>query len=116
AVFSANPKRGDKKESQIAWRSCGLRKPDEHGLDTRLMLIDKRRCWRALNVCLWFNENSDFYNPLLGGESEIFALAFRKVKKAYTFAPPISSSDREPSRLAAGLFTKKAGRSFTAIV
>src|SRR5207247_1732169 len=42
-----------------------------------------KRCWQALQLSLWFNENSDFYYRYLHGDKETFHLAFRKLKKAY---------------------------------
>jgi hypothetical protein len=65
------------------WRSCGLRRPSELEFETGQILVDKARCWRALNLCMWFNENSDFYYQHIHGDKETFHLAFRKVKKSY---------------------------------
>jgi len=65
------------------WRSCGLRRPDESEFETGQILVDKKRCWKALNLCMWFNENSDFYYRHIHGDKETFHLAFRKVKKSY---------------------------------
>jgi len=65
------------------WRSCGMRPPGEREFETGQILVDKQRCWHALRLALWFNENSDFYYQYLHGDKETFHLAFRKLKKSY---------------------------------
>jgi ADP-heptose:LPS heptosyltransferase len=65
------------------WRSCGLRRPHEPEFETGQVLVDKARCWKALNLCLWFNEHSDFYYRHIHGDKETFHLAFRKTSKSY---------------------------------
>jgi len=69
------------------WRSCGLRPPREREFETGQILVDKQRCWPALRLTLWFNENSDFYYRYLHGDKETFHLAFRKLKKSYALVP-----------------------------
>lgn len=82
---------GGKKALQI-WRSCGLRRPNEHEFETGQILVDKQRCWTALRLAMWFNENSDFYYQYVHGDKETFHLAFRKVKQPYTLVrTPIHS-------------------------
>ena len=50
------------------------------------------RCWRALRLCLWFNENSDFYYQYLHGDKETFHLAFRKLNQPFSLVDqPIHS-------------------------
>jgi len=66
------------------WRSCGLRPPKEREFETGQILLDKQRCWRALRLTLWLNENSDFYYRYLHGDKETFHLAFRKLKQKYS--------------------------------
>ena len=72
-----------KKPSAI-WKSCGLRRPRELEFETGQIVVDKMRCWKALRLCLWFNEHSDFYYQYLHGDKETFHLAFRKVGKSYS--------------------------------
>jgi hypothetical protein len=66
------------------WRSCGLRQPDEPEFETGQILLDKKRCWPALSLTMWFNENSDFYYRHLHGDKETFHLAFRKLRQPYS--------------------------------
>src|ERR1051325_2780671 len=69
------------------WKSCGLRQPRELEFEAGQILVDKQRCWPALRLALWFNENSDFYYDHLYGDKETFHLAFRKLKQPYALVP-----------------------------
>lgn len=74
------------------WRSCGLRQPDEREFETGQIAVDKQRCWRALCLAMWFNENSDFYYQYVHGDKETFHLAFRKLAQHYALVQtPIKS-------------------------
>jgi ADP-heptose:LPS heptosyltransferase len=77
------PDYGREPRAQPVWRSCLLRRPKEREFESGQILMDKRRCWKALRLCMWFNENSDFYYRYLHGDKETFHLAFRKLKKSY---------------------------------
>ncbi len=77
------PDYGREPRAQPVWRSCRLRRPMEPEFESGQILIDKNRCWKALRLCGWFNENSDFYYRYLHGDKETFHLAFRKLKKSY---------------------------------
>lgn len=66
------------------WRSCGLAKPKEPEFESGQIVVDKSRCWRALKLSLWFNENSDFYYQYLHGDKETFHIAFRKLRQPYS--------------------------------
>lgn len=78
--------RGNKKAAPI-WRSCGLRQPREPEFESGQIVVDKARCWQALCLALWFNENSDFYYQYLYGDKETFHLAFRKLGQRYALVP-----------------------------
>ncbi|MFO1486845.1 MAG: glycosyltransferase family 9 protein [Verrucomicrobiota bacterium] len=77
------PQRSHPQKRDI-WRSCGLQIPREPEFESGQMVLDKARCWPALCLALWFNENSDFYYRHLHGDKETFHLAFRKLKQPYT--------------------------------
>jgi len=56
--------------------------------------VDKSRCWQALRLCLWFNENSDFYYRYLHGDKDTFHLAFARLKTPFDqIKIPIQSLD-----------------------
>jgi hypothetical protein len=84
AIFWPDYDHGKSEKAIAIWRSCGLRQPREPEFETGQIVVDKERCWRALNLCMWFNDNSDFYYQYLHGDKETFHLAFRKLKRAYS--------------------------------
>lgn len=84
AIFWPDYYHGDDNKARAIWRSCGLREPEEREFETGQIIVDKQHCWPALRLCMWFNENSDFYYHYLYGDKETFRLAFRKLKKDYS--------------------------------
>ena len=95
AVFWPDYQRGKNPKAAAVWRSCGLREPQEAEFESGQMVVDRGRCWRALCLAMWFNENSDFYYQYLHGDKETFHLAFRKLRQPYVLVPhPIHTLDR----------------------
>lgn len=85
---------GNERALQI-WRSCGLRQPNEQEFETGQILVNKERCWKALCLSLWFNENCDFYYRYIHGDKETFHLAFRKLRTRYSLvSTPIHTLER----------------------
>ncbi|HEX4646867.1 MAG TPA: glycosyltransferase family 9 protein, partial [Verrucomicrobiae bacterium] len=84
AIFWPDYTHDKNKLAAAIWRSCGLREPREPEFETGQIVVDKKRCWPALWLTLWFNENSDFYYRYLHGDKETFHLAFRKMKQSYS--------------------------------
>lgn len=87
AIFWPDFGHGTNSKSAAIWRSCGLREPPEPEFESGQIVVDKQRCWRALCLALWFNENSDFYYQYLHGDKETFHLAFRKLNQPYSLVP-----------------------------
>jgi hypothetical protein len=71
------------RKARPIWRSCGLLAPKEREFESGQILVDKQRCWRALCLAMWFNENADFYYRYIYGDKETFHLAFRKLNQKY---------------------------------
>ena len=95
AIFWPDYNRCGREKSRTIWRSCGLRPPDEREFETGQMAVDKAKCWRALCLALWFNEQADLYYRYLHGDKETFHLAFRKLRQSYALVPtPIHSLER----------------------
>ncbi len=87
AIFWPDYNRGASEKGRAIWRSCGMRPPSEHEFETGQIVVDKARCWKGLQLALWFNENSDFYYQYLHGDKETFHLAFRKLRQQYALVP-----------------------------
>jgi ADP-heptose:LPS heptosyltransferase len=84
AIFWPDFLRGKGKKAIAIWRSFGLQMPDELEFESGQIVLDKQRCWRALCLSWWINDNSDFFYRHLHGDKETFHLAFRKLKTAYS--------------------------------
>ncbi len=65
------------------WAFCGIPFREEPPFETGQIVVDKERCWRPLALCMWFNENSDFFYRHIYGDKETFHLAFRKLGAPY---------------------------------
>jgi ADP-heptose:LPS heptosyltransferase len=87
AIFWPDYPAWQSSRARAIWRSCGLRLPNEPEFESGQIAVDKRRCWGALCLSIWFNENSDFFYQHLHGDKETFHLAFRKLKKSYALVP-----------------------------
>ena len=87
AIFWPDYHNGKNKKATLAWRSCGLVQPSGPEFESGQIVLDKERCWRALQLSGWLNENSDFYYRYVHGDKETFHLAFRKVAKKYALVP-----------------------------
>ena len=81
------PDYGRHPRADVIWRSCGVLRPREPEFESGQMLVDKARCWTALQLSLWFNENADFYYRHLHGDKETFHLAFAKLGSSYALVP-----------------------------
>lgn len=77
---------GPRKDGPI-WKSCGLEAPNEPEFESGQIIVDKKRCWKALRLALWFNEHSDFYYQHLHGDKDTFCLAFRRLRAPYQLVP-----------------------------
>jgi ADP-heptose:LPS heptosyltransferase len=87
AIFWPDYNRGRDQKASPIWRSCGLKQPNEAEFESGQMVVDKQRCWAALCLALWFNENSNFYYQHLYGDKETFHIAFRKLRTSYSLVP-----------------------------
>jgi hypothetical protein len=87
AIFWPDYEDARNPKARPVWRSCGLRPPAEQEFESGQMMVSKPRCWRALCLSLWFNENSDFYYQYVHGDKETFHLAFRKMRQRYFLVP-----------------------------
>ncbi|GEM_PF-1734745 len=88
------PDYGRMEKSDPIWTSCGLARPDGPEFESGQIVVDKERCWKALSLAMWFNENSDLYYSYIHGDKETFHLAFRKLNQPFSFVPfPIHTLD-----------------------
>jgi hypothetical protein len=65
------------------WELTQIPYRDEPEFETGQIVVDKRRCWDALNLTMWLNEHSDFWYQYVHGDKETFHLAWRKLSNEY---------------------------------
>lgn len=68
---------------RIIWSICGIAYRNEREFESGQIVIDKSRCWKALNIAMHLNEYSDFYYRHFLGDKETFHLAWMKLSQAY---------------------------------
>ena len=69
------------------WRICRVPYRDEPEFESGQILVDKRRCWRALNLAMYLNGHSDFYYRHIHGDKESFHMAWRMLDQEYAMVP-----------------------------
>lgn len=66
-----------------AWRLFGVPYRREPAVESGQVLVNKRRCWKALRLVQWYNDHCDFYYEHVHGDKDTFHLAFRKLGQPY---------------------------------
>ncbi|MDK2744433.1 MAG: hypothetical protein NDI90_16145 [Nitrospira sp. BO4] len=69
--------------TRTIWDILDLNYCDEPEVESGQIVIDKRRCWSALQVTMHLNEWSDFYYSHIHGDKETFHLSWRKLGQNY---------------------------------
>ena len=65
------------------WLASGISYRDEPEFESGQIIVDKSRCWRALNVAMHLNEHSDWWYRVVHGDKDTFHLAWRKIGQTY---------------------------------
>jgi hypothetical protein len=60
---------------------------EEMSMNSGQLLVDKARCWEALQLTLHYNRHSDFYYRHLFGDQDTFYFAWRKLGRSYAMPP-----------------------------
>lgn len=71
----------------ICWNNVGLEYICEPDFETGQYLINKEKCFQALNLTVWMNEHSDWFYKFVYGDKSTFHLAWRKAKIEYSITP-----------------------------
>jgi hypothetical protein len=70
-------------ESAI-WEVCRVPFRDEPAFEAGQIVVDKERCWTALQLTMHLNERSDFYYQHVNGDKESFHMAWRMLEQPYS--------------------------------
>lgn len=58
------------------WKIMDVAFVPTHEQESGQMVINKERCWKALNLCLFLNRSGDVYYKLLFGDKDTFRFAW----------------------------------------
>jgi hypothetical protein len=78
------PDYGRLEPDRFAWDITGIPYRDEPEVESGQIVIDREKCWKPLNLAMWYNEHSDFFYRYLHGDKESFHLAFRRLGQGYS--------------------------------
>jgi len=65
------------------WPITGCTYTDSKEQESGQILLNKEKCWKALNLCLHFNSHSNVYYKLLLGDKDTFRFAWLALKTPY---------------------------------
>jgi hypothetical protein len=66
------------------WEICRVAYHDEPEVESGQVVVDKERCWEALQLTLHLNEHSGFYYRYVNGDKETFHMAWRMLNQPYS--------------------------------
>ena len=81
------PDSGPLEPDNPIWEICNVPYREEPSFESGQVLIDKQRCWRALQLTMHLNDHSDFYYRHLYGDKDTFHFAWRMLGQEYAMVP-----------------------------
>lgn len=70
------------------WSLVGLEGSTGPSFESGQILLDKRRCWAALQVALLLNERADIVYGMIYGDKDTFLVAWRATSTPFAMPPP----------------------------
>lgn len=80
-LFWPDPEVARTRADNPLWKIFGVDYRDGPDQESGQLVIDKSRCWKALLLCNWYNEHSDFYYQHVYGDKETFRLAWQRLEQ-----------------------------------
>ncbi|HEY4111752.1 hypothetical protein [Puia sp.] len=65
------------------WKVIGSKEYDSWEQESGQVLVDKEKCWREMNLCLYFNLNREHYYRMLLGDKDTFKFAWIALGSRY---------------------------------
>jgi hypothetical protein len=81
------PDFGSLEPDREIWKICHVPYRSEPEFESGQIVLDKQRCWRAIQLTMHLNEYSDFYYQHVHGDKETFHMAWRMLDQEYAMAP-----------------------------
>ncbi len=73
--------------SRSIWKLLQIDYRDEPEFESGQIVVDKRRCWKELNLTMCLNEHSDVYYNHIWGDKDTFHMAWRYLGTEYAMIP-----------------------------
>jgi hypothetical protein len=71
-------------DARLVWAAFGVRDPRRLGsVESGQFLIDKRSCWRPLNLAWFYNDWSDYYYRYCYGDKHTFEVAWARCNQPF---------------------------------
>ncbi len=90
-VFWPDPEKFKTVPDSPLWSIFGLPYRPSPDQESGQLLVDKERAWKALNLCNWYNEHSDFYYQHVYGDKETFRFAWQRLEQPIVWIPTFAS-------------------------
>ncbi|MDZ4847681.1 MAG: hypothetical protein SGI77_00160 [Pirellulaceae bacterium] len=81
AVFWPDCNRTNRRSLQ--WKVFDVPYRDEPEQESGQVLINKKTCWAPLNLCDWYNVNTDFFYRFVYGDKDTFRFAWHRCNVEY---------------------------------
>jgi len=75
------------------WAVFGAQPQISPDQESGQLLIDKFRCWKALELCNWYNQHSDFYYRHVYGDKETFRFAWQRLNQPISWPEKYASGN-----------------------
>lgn len=69
------------------WQICDVEYKNEPEFETGQILVDKRKCWKALNLTMRMNEYSEFFYKHIWGDKDTFHMGWKMIGQKYSMPP-----------------------------
>jgi len=66
------------------WKICGIEYRDEPEFESGQVVLDKRRCWKEIQLTMHLNDHSDFYYKHVHGDKETYHMAWHMLGTKYS--------------------------------
>ncbi len=76
----------------VVWRIFGVPYQDQWQQESGQVLVNKKLAWRALNLCDWYNQHSDFFYRYVYGDKDTFRFAWHRAGIPYAMPDRICQS------------------------
>lgn len=79
-----------------SWEVVGLTPIDEREIESGQLIVDKSRCWQAINAAWLLNERREYWYRFMWGDKETYHLGWRMVGADYQTMPDVAWAENQP--------------------